>query len=87
MSADVVWFTFESMTHYQILESTPPGGYSQSISAAYLHVVELLSELVDQHGEAAVFSGDRSLQVEAYTSYGQVAPKVFNLLSAPSRGG
>lgn len=82
MSADVVWFTFESMQHYQILESTPPGGYSQSISAAYLHVVELLNELVNQHGEPAVFSGDHSLQVEATTSYGQVANKVFNLANA-----
>ena len=27
MSADVVWFTKESVQHYQILESTPPGGY------------------------------------------------------------
>jgi len=81
MSADLVWFTRESIEHYQVLESTPPGGYNQSISAAYLHVVALLTALCDTHGEPAIFSGNRSLQVDSSTS-GQEAAKVFSLAQA-----
>ena len=56
MSADVVWFTEQSMQHYQILESTPPGGYNTSISAAYLQIINLLTALCGQHGEQSVFT-------------------------------
>jgi hypothetical protein len=82
MSADVVWFTSDSIQHYQILESTPPGGISESISAAYLHIVNLLTALVNAHGEEAVFSGNSSLQVEAFISSGQAAHKVYTLKHA-----
>ena len=51
----------------------PPEGYSSSISSAYLHIVDLLTSLVNEHGEAAVFTGDHSYQVNASTSYGQTA--------------
>ena len=62
-SAEIVWFSEQSIQHYQILESVPPGGYNSSISEAYLHIVNLLTALVAQHGEPAVFVGDPSLQV------------------------
>lgn len=82
MSADVVWFTRSSVNHYQILESTPPQGYNSSISAAYKHVVQVLTALCEQHGESQVFTGNHSYQVEAYISSGQSSPKVFSLADA-----
>lgn len=82
LSADVVWFTNSSITHYQILESTPPAGYNSSISAAYLHIIQVLTTLCDQHGEPQVFIGNHSYQVEAMISSGQSAPKVFSLADA-----
>ena len=63
VDASITWFTRGSVGHYQMLESTPPGGYNSSISAAYLHIVQLLTSLCRQHGEAAVFTGNQSLQV------------------------
>ena len=62
VTADIVWFTRQSIEHYHIQESTPPGGYNASISAAYLQIVNLLTALVDQHGEAAIFTGNHSFQ-------------------------
>ena len=53
VSADIVWLTKSSIEHYHVLESTPPGGYNASISAAYLKIVDLLAALCKQHGEAA----------------------------------
>ena len=76
---DLVWFTMNSVEHYQMLESIPPSGYNSSISMAYETIVNLLSTLCDQHGEPAVFTGNRSLQVNASTSYGQIAPAVYTL--------
>ena len=56
--------------------------YNTSISAAYLQITNLLKSLCQQHGEASVFTGNRSLQVEATLGNGQVAPKVFGLAGA-----
>ena len=53
VSADIVWLTKSSIEHYHVLESTPPGGYNASISAAYLKIVDLLAALCTQHGEKA----------------------------------
>eukprot|EP00037_Helgoeca_nana_P012741 m.116319 g.116319 ORF g.116319 m.116319 type:complete len:564 (+) comp21621_c0_seq1:118-1809(+) len=82
MSADIVWFTQSSVEHYQILESTPPGGYTASISAAYDHIVKVLTALVHEHGESAVFIGNHSLQVPAVISSGQSASPIYTLADA-----
>ena len=82
MTADVVWFTRQSIEHYEILESTPPSGYNASISAAYLQIISVLTALVAQHGEGAVFTGNASYQVGASTSYGQMAVEVTSLADA-----
>lgn len=79
---DLVWFTQNSVRHYQMLESVPPSGYNSSISMAYDHIVGLLTALCNQHGEAAVFTGHPSLQVNTSTSYGQVALPVSSLQEA-----
>ena len=55
-----------------------------------MHIVDLLTELVAQHGEKQVFTGDPSLQVEANASpypsapYQEIARKVHNLADATS---
>ena len=82
MPADLVWFTQDSIAHFQQLESDPPGGYNSSISSEYLHIVDLLIGLTREHGEAAVFTGNHSFQVDARTSYGQVAAPVTSLENA-----
>jgi hypothetical protein len=82
VTASITWFSKPTISHYQILESTPPGGYNASISAAYLHIVNMLTSLCNQHGESAVFTGNHSLQVESRTSSGQLARKVFSLQNA-----
>lgn len=79
MSADIVWFTQSSMSHYQVLESTPPGGYETSISAAYLHIVNVLTALCKEHNESSVFTGNHSLQVNATISSGQGANAIYTL--------
>jgi len=82
ISADIVWFTQDSVQHYEVLESIPPAGYNSSISMAYQHIVNLLTSLCHDHGEAAVFTGNLSLQVNASTSYGQIAAPVTSLETA-----
>ena len=82
MTVDLVWFTQQSIEHYQVLESTPPGGYNTSISAAYQQIVGLLTALCGEYGEKLVFSGNASLQVSAATSYGQAAVTVTTLADA-----
>ena len=82
MPADLVWFTQDSIAHFQQLESDPPGGYNSSISSEYLHIVDLLIGLTREHGEAAVFTGNHSFKVDARTSYGQVAAPVTSLENA-----
>jgi hypothetical protein len=84
MTADVVWYTQQSIEHYEILESTPPSGYNASISAAYLQIISVLTALVAQHGEGAVFTGNASYQVGASTSYGQMAVEVTGAMSGSS---
>ena len=49
---------------------------------ADLQIVNLLTTLVDQHGEGAVFTGNVSFQVVASTSYGQIGRNVTDLASA-----
>jgi hypothetical protein len=86
VTADIVWLTVTSISHYHTMESTPPGEYNASISAAYLQIINLLTALSNQHAEGAVFTGNHSLQVGAGTSYGQVAVKVYTL-QVPSQPG
>jgi hypothetical protein len=82
LTASITWFSRETIQHYQVLESTPPGGYNESISAAYLHIVNMLTALCSQHGEAVVFSGNHSLQVASSISSGQSAHEIFSLQNA-----
>ena len=82
VTASITWFTREAVQHYQILESVPPLGYNSSISAAYLHIVNTLTALCEQHGEQAIFTGDPDLQVQASLPNGQVAAKVYSLANA-----
>ena len=82
VAASITWFTNSSVTHYQLLESVPPSGYNSSISAAYLHIVNTLTELCNQHGEEAIFTGDPSLQVEASLPNGETAHKITSLANA-----
>ena len=67
-----------------LIESTTQR--DKSIGSAYEYVLSLLQVLCEQYGEAAVFTGNFSLQVEAQ-AWGpagavQTAPKVANLSDA-----
>lgn len=82
ITADIVWFTQTSVSHYETLESTPPGGYNTSISALYLHIMNLLSALCQQYGEDKVFVGNHSYQVPATISSGESARGIYSLSDA-----
>jgi hypothetical protein len=83
VTASIAWFNRETTAHYQMLESVPdPGGWNASISAAYMHITGCMTALCQQHGEAAVFTGNHSLQVESRTSNGEFAGKVLSLHDA-----
>ena len=82
VTASITWFSEESILHYQMLESVPKGGWNSTISAAYQHIINALTSLCGQHGEAAIFTGNSSLQVQATSNEGQMASKVFSLQNA-----
>lgn len=81
VSADIVWFSQSSAAHFHVIESTPPQGFNMSISYHYQHIVALLTSLCHNHGEHNVFTGNASLQVEAFAS-GETAGKVASLQDA-----
>jgi len=82
ITADIVWFTQTSVSHYEILESTPPGGYNSSISALYMHILSLLQELCKLYGEDKIFTGNHSYQVPAQISSGEKAIGIYSLADA-----
>jgi hypothetical protein len=86
VTAAIIWFAPSSVGHYQMLESVPPSGYNSSISAAYLHIVNVLAELCEEYGEPAIFTGDPARQVETSIPSGQSASAVTSLEGARSVG-
>ena len=85
VTVDIERFSQRSVRNFMLIESTDRIN-SKSIGGAYEYILSLLQALCDQHGEAAVFSGNASLQLEAEVwgadGTAQRAPRVVNMSGA-----
>ena len=85
VSVGIAKLSRAQVSNFMLIESTTSLG--KSIGAAYEYVLSILQALCDQHGEAHVFTGNYSYQIEATAWVGtqgtpQTARKIGSLRDA-----